>query len=284
MRCLPPSARRCRVVVRRFAVLLCAGALSLPGDAAFAITEAQCLAAHDCVNRVPDRDPQRPGFKDNVDAEGYLYGPCAWHKWGGCFNAGFYAAGPDIGGVLEEYEANIEANSPCGCDIRFERTEDWLTDFVHHRPRLLRRLEGDRRASFFRKYQDTAPHQVLVEGERSLCLIRPDQVWGRFTLDPYSRKYEARLAFSLGDQAFLGSTSKGGLPVTDLKWRALGRVWLAEANRLDFDSQSLCEKLGADEVYLTVGLSRTYEGQTWLLVLAVHTVPDFDSAIDYAKT
>lgn len=163
-------------------------------------------------------------------------------------------------------------------------TEDWLTDFVHHRPRLLRRLEGDRRASFFRTYQDTAPHQVLVEGERSLCLIRPDQVWGRFTLDPYSHKYEARLAFSLGDQAFLGSTSKGGLPVTDLKWRALGRVWLAEANRLDFDSQSLCEKLGADEVYLTAGLSRSYEGHTWLLVLAVHTVPDYASAIDYAKT
>jgi hypothetical protein len=161
--------------------------------------------------------------------------------------------------------------------------EDWLTDFVRHRPRLLRRLEGDRRASFLRKYQDTAPHQVLVEQKRSLCLIRPDQVWGRFTLDPYSGKYEARLAFSLGDQAFLGSASRGGLPVTDLKWRALGRAWLSGGSRSDFDSDSLHEKLAIDEIYLTVGLSRTYEGQIWSLVLAVHTVPDYDTDIDYTN-
>lgn len=162
-------------------------------------------------------------------------------------------------------------------------TEDWLTDFVRHRPRLLRRLEGDRRANFFYKYQDTAPHQVLVEQKRSLCLIRPDQVWGRFTLDSYSGKYEARLAFSLGDQAFLGSVSKGGLPVTDLKWRALGRVWLSDGSYLDFDSDSLRERLATDEIYLTVGLSRTYEGRIWPLVLAVHTMPDYVMDIDYAK-
>jgi len=161
--------------------------------------------------------------------------------------------------------------------------EDWLTDFVHHRPRLLRRLEGDRRANFLRTYQDTAPHQVLIEQKRSLCLIQPDQVWGRFTLDPYSGKYEARLAFSLDDQAFLGSASKRGLPVTDLKWRALGRAWLSDGSRFDFDSDSLREKLTVDDIYLTVGLSRTYEGQIWSLVLAVHTVPDYATDIDYTN-
>lgn len=160
-------------------------------------------------------------------------------------------------------------------------TEDWLTDFVRHRPRLLRRLEGDRRTNFFRKYLDIAPHEVLLEKKRSLCLVRPDQVWGRFTLDAYSGKYEARLAFSLDDQAFLGSGSKGGLPVTDLKWRALGRVWLPDGGRLDFDNDSLCERLSADEIYLTVGLSRTYEGRIWCLILAVHTVPDYAMDIDY---
>ena len=162
-------------------------------------------------------------------------------------------------------------------------TEDWLTDFVRHRPRLLRRLEGDRRTNFFCKYLDTAPHEVLLEQNRSLCLVRPDQVWGRFTLDTYSGKYEARLAFSLDDQAFLGSASKGGLPVTDLKWRALGRAWLSDGSRLDFDNDSLCERLGADEIYLTVGLSRTYQGRIWSLILAVHTVPDYAIDIDYMK-
>jgi hypothetical protein len=162
-------------------------------------------------------------------------------------------------------------------------TEDRLTDFVHHRPRLLRRLEGDRRANFFPKYLDTAPYEVLTEQKRSLCLIQPDEVWGRFTLDPYSGKYEARLAFSLGDQAFLGSVNKGGLPVTDLKWRALGRAWLSDSSRFDFDSHSLCEKLKTDEIFLTVGLSRTYQGRVWPLVLAVHAVPDYAVDIDYTN-
>jgi hypothetical protein len=162
-------------------------------------------------------------------------------------------------------------------------TEDWLTDFVRYRPRILRRLEGSRRASFFGKHLDTAPYEVLVQKKRSLCLIQPDEVWGRFTLDAYSGKYEARLAFSLSDQAFRGSASKGGFPVTDLKWRALGRSWLPGGGRLDFDRRSLCERLGVDEIYLTVGLSRTYQGQIWFLILAVHTVPDYIAEIDYAN-
>jgi hypothetical protein len=161
-------------------------------------------------------------------------------------------------------------------------TEDWLTDFVRHRPRLLRRLEGDRRRKFLQEYLDTDPYEVLVAQKRSLCLTQPDQVWGCFTLDSYSGKYEARLAFSLADQAFLGSVSKGGLPVTDLKWRALGRAWLP-GGRLDFDDDSLRERLEADEIYLTVGLSRTYEGRIWPLVLAVHTVPDYSADIDYTS-
>ena len=162
-------------------------------------------------------------------------------------------------------------------------TEDWLTDFGRHRPRLLRRLEGDRREKFFRNYLDTDPHEVLVAQKRSLCLTQPDQVWGCFTLDSYSGKYEARLAFSLVDQAFLGSASKGGLPVTDLKWRALGRAWLPDGGRLDFDGDSLRERLEIDEIYLTVGLSRTYEGRIWPLVLAVHAVPDYSADIDYTS-
>lgn len=49
--------------------------------------------------------------------------------------------------------------------------EDWLTDFVHHRPRLLRRLEDEKRAQFFPKYLDRAPEDVLVHHNRSLCLV-----------------------------------------------------------------------------------------------------------------
>jgi len=160
--------------------------------------------------------------------------------------------------------------------------EDWVTDFVRHRPRIVRRLEGERRTNFLSKYLDGNPHEVLAGHSRSLCLVKPDQVKASFSLDAYSGKYEARLAFTLGAEAYLGSMRKGGLPVTDVKWRALGREWLGgSGGRLDCDEDELRDKLGVDGFYLALGLSRSYQGEYWLLVLGVHTVPDYEVGIDY---
>jgi hypothetical protein len=160
--------------------------------------------------------------------------------------------------------------------------EDWVTDFVRHRPRIMRRLEGEKRANFLNKYLDENPHEVLAGHSRSLCLVKPDQVKASFSLDAYSGKYEARLAFTLGAEAYLGSMRKGGLPVTAVKWRALGRKWLGgSGGRLNCDQDELRDRLGVDDFYLTLGLSRSYEGQYWLLVLGVHTVPDYEVEIDY---
>jgi hypothetical protein len=160
--------------------------------------------------------------------------------------------------------------------------EDWVTDFVRHRPRIVRRLEGERRADFLSKYLDENPHEVLAGHSRSLCLVKPDQVKASFSLDAYSGKYEARLAFTLGAEAYLGSMRKGGLPVTDVKWRALGREWLGDrGGRLDCDEGELRDRLGVADLNLVLGLSRSYEGEYWLLVLGVHTVPDYEVQIDY---
>ncbi len=161
-------------------------------------------------------------------------------------------------------------------------TEDWVTDFVHHRPRVVRRLEGERRASFLTRYLDTAPRQVLESQHRSLCLIKPDWVKGCFRLDPYSGHYEARMAFGLGRQSYIGSYAKGGLSVTDLKWRALGRGWLPETGGwTDFDVGDLEARYGLQEIYLAVGLTRSYEGTFWPIVVGVHTLPDYEATVDY---
>ena len=40
------------------------------------------------------------------------------------------------------------------------------------------------------------------------------------------------------------------------------------------------ERLRADAIYLTLGLSRHYQGQYWPLVVGVHVVPDYAAAID----
>jgi len=160
--------------------------------------------------------------------------------------------------------------------------EDWITDFVHHRPRIVRRLEGERRVGFLGKYLDTAPRQVLEGQQRSLCLVRPDRVKGCFRLDPYSGQYEARLGFELGKHAYSGSHAKGGLSVTDLKWRALGRAWLHETEEwTEFDGDDLEVRYGIQHIYLAVGLTRSFEDTFWPIVVGVHTVPDYEASVDY---
>ncbi|MGQ9627476.1 MAG: hypothetical protein ACUVV0_11300 [Anaerolineae bacterium] len=143
--------------------------------------------------------------------------------------------------------------------------------------------EGERRAAFLAKYLDLAPHEVLTERSCSLCLLKPHCIWGRFSLDSPYGKYEARLGFFLeGESSRYGSLEKGGLPVTDLKWRALGRLWLRKRGvRLDFDDQRLKERLNVKEIYLAVGLTRPYKGEYWPMVIGVHTVPDYEAPIDY---
>jgi hypothetical protein len=161
--------------------------------------------------------------------------------------------------------------------------EDWVTDFVRHRPCIVRQLEGERRANFLSKYLDENPHEVLDRRSRSLCLVKPNQVKASFSLDAYSGKYEARLAFTLGAQAYRGSMRKGGQPVTDVKWRALGREWLGSGGRLDYEEDELRDRLGVEDFYLALGLSRSYKGEYWLLVLGVHTVPDYEVEVDYGN-
>ncbi len=156
--------------------------------------------------------------------------------------------------------------------------EDWLADFVRHRPRLLRRLEGEKRAAFFARYLDQAPEDVLVHYTRSLCLVQPEQVWARFSLDSYSGKYETRMGFLLpGDVNRHRAASRRGISVTDLKWRALGRAWLGEkGGHLMLEQDALHERLNAKAIYLAVGLGRKWQEEYWPLVVGVHVVPDYE--------
>ncbi|MCK4315973.1 MAG: hypothetical protein KAX24_09400, partial [Anaerolineae bacterium] len=114
---------------------------------------------------------------------------------------------------------------------------------------------------------------------RSLCLVQPEYVWVHFSLDGYSGKYEARMGFVLADDVnHPRATSKRGVSVTDLKWHALGRAWLGEkGGHLMLDHDTLCERLGAEALYLAVGLSRNWQGEYWPLVVGVHVVPDYEA-------
>jgi hypothetical protein len=180
-------------------------------------------------------------------------------------------------------------------------TEDWISDFIYHRPRLLRRLEGEHRARFLTTHLDRSPQDVIARQTRSLCLVKPDDVWARFSQEPQSGQFEARLGFRLGNVPPRGGTpfapggedptgeyvthehasSPRGIPVTDLKWRALGRAWLGQAGELAVSGPELASRLHATDIYLALGLSRGYQNEYWLLVIGVHVVPDYEAVIDY---
>jgi hypothetical protein len=106
-------------------------------------------------------------------------------------------------------------------------------------------------------------------------------VKGTFRLDSYSGLLDARLSFGLDRRRYLGSHAKGGLSVTDLRWRALGREWLPEGGGwTDFDAGDLETRYGVSDIYLVVGLTRSYRGSFWPIIVGVHTLPDYDVALD----
>jgi hypothetical protein len=161
--------------------------------------------------------------------------------------------------------------------------EDWETDFIKHRPAVMRRLEGDKRADFLRNHVDNQPLDVLQHRARSLCLIRPDSLWARFTYDA-AQGCKARIGFTLDGVIYPTHNPGNGASVTDLRWRALGRRWLAadkQVQQMTLAQSALLDRLEASEIFLSIGLSRTFEGKIWLLVIGVHIIPDYhDVAID----
>jgi hypothetical protein len=163
--------------------------------------------------------------------------------------------------------------------------EDWLADFVKHRPRIVRQLAGQRRTDFLIKHIDAHPQEVLDDCGRSLCLIHPQAMWACFEGDDVTADYQARLRFQLNNCIYPPISSSRGMPVTDLKWRALGRRWLAAEKypQLHVDHTTLLAHLKADTIFLSIGLSRNYKGKSWPLVIGVHPVPDYTIDIDYDR-
>jgi len=162
-------------------------------------------------------------------------------------------------------------------------SEDWLTDFVRQRPRQIRQLTGQKRADFLIKQADQQPGDVLHGQIRSLCLLQPEALWANFSWDAYTQNYAARIGFQLGGKTYPEHNPQRGIPVTDLKWRALGRSWLTQApcQHLYLDHAALLARLHADTIHLSIGLSRQFEEKIWQLVIGVHPIPDYAVKIDY---
>lgn len=158
--------------------------------------------------------------------------------------------------------------------------EDWTCDFVRPRPRRVRRLSTEEREALLESSAGEPAYADWLARRRSLCVVRAEAATAHFVLDGYSSHYEARLEWQGGPQAASGR----GCPVTDLRWRALGRRLLPSGGGdLTLTTQELRARLGCKRFYLTLGLSRNFQGQFWPLVAGVHCLPDYDVEVDLAN-
>jgi hypothetical protein len=152
--------------------------------------------------------------------------------------------------------------------------EDVLCDFVHPRPALRGRLTEAERAAILQRCLDPRPADVWCGGERSLTLFEPTTLTAAFAFDPYSEKFDCRVAWP-------GYDRPRGASVTDLKWRALGREWVTQgAHHQQYDLEGVRRRLCFDRLFLAIGLSRNFEGQYWPIVVGVHTLPDYEATVD----
>jgi hypothetical protein len=150
--------------------------------------------------------------------------------------------------------------------------EDRICDFVRHRPECIARLDTAQRAAFLNEHAELDLGPILTH-ERSLGVTRADNISASFQLDAYSGKYDARIRLP-------GVSDARGFPCTDLRWRALGRRLLPRGGTLQLDAEGLRERLDAQQIYVTLGLARQFDGKYWPLVVGVHCVPDYEVVVD----
>ena len=162
--------------------------------------------------------------------------------------------------------------------------ENCVTDFGDH-PRVLRRLQGERRQRFLHKYCDRVPQQVLRSQQRSLCLIQARNVTGSFRREANSAAVDARLRFRSAGRVYGGSYVKGGFATTDLRWLEMGSKWLPEGGGwIEFDESALETRLGIEEIYLVVSLHYTEQRRFEPVIIGVHSVPEYQIPVGSGQT
>jgi hypothetical protein len=156
--------------------------------------------------------------------------------------------------------------------------EDWIID-TQRKPELLRKLPAAEQQEFLERHREQGISQLVPEQRVSLCLFRPKQFSFLFRAGPTGDNASVRASFVAGGEEIRD------ISCTDLRMRALGRSLLqgkpveteVRLNEEDFQHR------GKRATYLAVGLSRRYQGKHWPLVVGVHSIPELEVEIDYAR-
>ncbi len=155
------------------------------------------------------------------------------------------------------------------------QSEDFLVDWSN-RPTIQTSLDEQSRLKIFKKIDeskkideiDEGIYHYLIENDRSLIMIKPDEILSCTYELAEGKGFKTRLIFELNNIDY-------NLSCTDLRWRAYMKD---EVNR-STSTQLLKER----DVYLTIGLTRKpFQGRIWPMVVGFHIIPDLENIeIDY---
>ncbi len=156
-------------------------------------------------------------------------------------------------------------------------TEDWTMDLAR-KPQLVRKLSAEEQERFLAANVEEGLPLLDEKGRRSLALIKPDSFSFSFGKNRSGDDVSVRASFKVGDVEVCD------IGCTDLRMRALGRKLLektgGERSLLNDEDFRRRDK---QATYLTIGLSRPFQGKHWLILVGVHSVPELEVEIDFAK-
>lgn len=153
--------------------------------------------------------------------------------------------------------------------------EDWVMD-LRHKPRHLNKLSETEQAHFLAAHVEDDLAPLCHRHERSLMIVQPDGFSFSFSPNQTGEDVSVRASFDLRGENF------ADIGCTDLRMRALGRKLLAKTggNNVSLTDADF-RRHGKQAMYLTLGLSRLFQNNHWLILVGVHSLPELAIEIDY---
>ena len=156
-------------------------------------------------------------------------------------------------------------------------TEDWIMDLTR-KPQLIRKLSDEEQEKFLAAHIEDGLPLFDGDGQRSLALIKPDSFSFSFGMNRSGDDVSVRASLKVGD------VRVDDVGCTDLRMRALGRKLLGKSGgERSLLSDEDFRRRDKHATYLTIGLSRPFQGKHWLILVGVHSIPELTVEIDFAK-
>ncbi|MBN2603553.1 MAG: hypothetical protein JXA91_05440 [Candidatus Thermoplasmatota archaeon] len=142
---------------------------------------------------------------------------------------------------------------------------------TEYKPILINELSIDDLRSDLNKIDESENFEenitsYLIENNRSLALIKPDEITGFTWFKSLNDKYQPRIQFELNNEKY-------DFSCTDLKWRAYGKS-IANIKNVE-------ELIKERDIYFAIGLTRKFMDKYWPMVVGIHILPDYECKINY---